>query len=415
MPPIYYELSELFFVMSPKVRHYGIARTVMEVGYALSQISQDVHFVIFSSAHDSFFEVTPDLGTASANGVLDLGLPPGTRPKRLRRSIAHAPAFAHPAHRIRRWLNLLRWRRIPAGSARKVNLDGAVLITLSQPRLISDYLWSLKRQGQSPILLPLLHDMMPLHEAKKRSYNSYFLLDNKYIMENSHAVLANSRFTAGEIAHFSAIGMLPKAAQIHAIQLAHELHAPQAEAPTNTALYSDYLLCVGTLPGRKNLECVLDALVLLQKQQGSVPNIVLAGAHRKRIHALVTEGNYAVIKHRVFFATDPSQGELQVLYQQARGVILPSFIEGWGLPAAEALWLGTPALVADTPVMQEMAGDLGLYFDPNSAEDLARKMQALFEDETAYQALRARIRASQPNLRSWLDVARDLLEVARQP
>lgn len=86
MGPIYYDLSEQFLSSGIKFKYYGIARTVMEVGYELSLSSADVRFVVFSPAHDRFFEVKPRIGAASVTGVFDPNLPAEAKPLRLRYS-----------------------------------------------------------------------------------------------------------------------------------------------------------------------------------------------------------------------------------------------------------------------------------------------------------------------------------------
>ena len=86
MARLYYDLTELFFASGQKFKYYGIARTVMEVGYELARMEAEVGFVVFSPAHGRFFEVTPRLGSASPTGVLDPGLPAAATPKRMRLS-----------------------------------------------------------------------------------------------------------------------------------------------------------------------------------------------------------------------------------------------------------------------------------------------------------------------------------------
>ena len=49
---------------------------------------------------------------------------------------------------------------------------------------------------------------------------------------------------------------------------------------------------------------------------------------------------------------------------QARAVLLPSFIEGFGIPLVEALQRGTPVIASDLPVFHEIAGEIPLYLDP---------------------------------------------------
>ena len=88
MQTVYYDLSEQFFPTGVDFKYYGIARTVMEVGYEMARSAADVRFVVFSPGHGHFFEVTPRLGAESPTGVMDPGIPPETTPLRLRQSYA---------------------------------------------------------------------------------------------------------------------------------------------------------------------------------------------------------------------------------------------------------------------------------------------------------------------------------------
>jgi glycosyltransferase involved in cell wall biosynthesis len=104
----------------------------------------------------------------------------------------------------------------------------------------------------------------------------------------------------------------------------------------------------------------------------------------------------------------PSQAELIHLYQEARATVLPSFSEGWGLPASESLWVGTPVLVSDTPVMREVCGNLGIYFSPERPEELAQQINQLGRDSMFYQSLQESIAEAKPTLRRWVDTAKDI-------
>ncbi len=56
--------------------------------------------------------------------------------------------------------------------------------------------------------------------------------------------------------------------------------------------------------------------------------------------------------------------EAHALLQRARAVLLPSFAEGYGLPLAEGLARGVPALCSDLPALREVGGDVPEYLDP---------------------------------------------------
>ena len=88
---------------------------------------------------------------------------------------------------------------------------------------------------------------------------------------------------------------------------------------------------------------------------------------------------------------------------------MPSRMEGWGLPAGEALWCGTPAICSTAPVLKEVCGDLGLYFDPDAADDLAEYIRLLLTDSVFSTELRKRIAEKKSALRTWDDVAEDIV------
>ena len=68
--------------------------------------------------------------------------------------------------------------------------------------------------------------------------------------------------------------------------------------------------------------------------------------------------------------------ELANLYQHAKALVFPSLMEGFGLPAIEALSLGCPVICSDIPIFHEILGDNATYFNPKDAEDLALKLKS---------------------------------------
>jgi glycosyltransferase involved in cell wall biosynthesis len=57
--------------------------------------------------------------------------------------------------------------------------------------------------------------------------------------------------------------------------------------------------------------------------------------------------------------------ELAAWIAGARALLMPSFVEGFGLPVVEALQLGTPVIASDLPVYREIVGDKPTYLDPS--------------------------------------------------
>jgi glycosyltransferase involved in cell wall biosynthesis len=413
MTRFYYDLSELFLA-GQKFKYYGISRTVMEVGYELARSDADVGFVVFSPAHGHFFEVYPRLGSASPNGVLDPGLPAEATPKRMRLSFpkrnnlrdALYPVILSAVRRV----NQRRWEAVPDGAARPVDLEGQTLVSLGRPKIMADYLMALERVHQRPRFIPLLHDMIPLHElaeARQSLFSSNFVHDNHNVIRRSAALLTNSKFTQVEVERFARDGLLPALPPVTAVPLAHELR-PTDEPISKRGPEAPYLLCVGTLTGRKNLECVLGAMMHLAGQGRFVPHLVLAGARRKRAEQYIDRSEFKAIRDRIHQVLNPNQAELRQLYERALALVIPSRMEGWGLPLGEALWLGTPGLAATTPALQEVGSELALYFDPDRPAELAGYVDSLQADGVFASGHRTKLKEGRKKLRSWADVARDI-------
>lgn len=420
MGVLYYDLSEQFLASGLKFKYYGISRTVMEVGYELACSEADVRFVIFSPAHERFFEVTPRIGADSPTGILDPGLPPEATPIRMRYTFPKPNKLrdlVYPAAQwVARQINLRRWRCVPEGSVRPVDLNGQVLVSLGRPKIMADYLTASARAGVKIRFNPLLHDMIPIYgfaRSGQTMFANNFTHDNHIVIRASERLLSNSAFTKAEIERFSASGHLPPVPDVVPVPLSHELR-PTQEPVVQTGPPEPYLLCVGILTGRKNLECVMEALLHLHETGRPVPPLVLAGAQRKRTDTYLEQGRFDPIRARIHIVTNPNQAELRRLYEGALALAIPSRMEGWGLPLGEALWLGTPGLASTAPVLREVGGDLAQYFDPDDPQALAALIDRLQSDPDAYAALKARIAAAHDSLRSWKDVAQGVLEAVGQ-
>ena len=416
MSDVFFDLSELYLNSGVKFKYYGIARTVMEVAYELTKLDASIRYVIYSPLHRRFFEVFPRVGDASPTGVLDPNIPSSATPLRLRQNLYDKNviknAFYRILHKIVQHRNRKRWATVPVGAVKDVDLDGQILIALGRPKIMSDYLMALAENGTKPIFIPLLHDMIPLHDFTHRNQFSFprnFIYDNQVAITAASMVMTNSEFTASEVRHFSEAGILPAVSSVIAVPLCHELR-PTNEPVDKHGPEKPYLLCVGIYNGRKNLECVVEAMLSLHQRGIQVPELVLAGARRKRVEKFLKKEKFAQLSGKFNFVFNPNQAELRALYEKAFALLLPSRMEGWGLPVSEALWCGTPALAADVPALREAGGDLARYFDPERPEELAGQLQKLLENPADYSEWTKTIALSRPQMRTWKDVAQGILE-----
>lgn len=415
MANVVYDLTEVFVASTGKYPYYGIVRVVEEIGRELHLVDPDLRFAIFSHAHDTFYEVHPSIDAES--GRVELNIPKGVR------QIHHLRKTFYSKNRVRdallplaqmliRGINRSRWRRAKL-SLEELDMNGKTLVSTGRPKHMVAALNALDNAGVSYEFIPLLHDMFPLHDFSPQNPKPFplnFIGDNRRVISRASRIIAISRFTKSDIENFSRDGILPPLPEVVTVPLCHESRdgtEPAADDIPDTP----YLLTVGATIGRKNLEAVFEAMCLLEDSGAPLPRLVLAGAPRKHVRDYLKKDRYDRIRAFIDMVPSPNQTKLNQLYRNAMALVLPSRIEGWGLPAGEALWNGTPAICSTAPVLYEVCGELGLYFDPNKPEELAEIIARLQNDRQFVEDLRARIAAPAASLRTWGDVARDVKRV----
>ncbi|HEV8366779.1 MAG TPA: glycosyltransferase family 1 protein [Pyrinomonadaceae bacterium] len=174
----------------------------------------------------------------------------------------------------------------------------------------------------------------------------------------------------------------------------------------------DYILTVGSIQPRKNMPRLIRAYSDLCRD-GSVeplPKLVVAGKRAWLYEeTLATAENSAVRDQIIFIGYVPDQ-DLPALYSAARCFVYPSYFEGFGIPALEAMSCGTPTITADRTCFPEVIGDAGFMVDAFSEESIMRGMLTVLSDER----LRAKLREKglqRASLYNWKQTARKTLEV----
>ena len=189
-------------------------------------------------------------------------------------------------------------------------------------------------------------------------------------------------------------------------------YTPQPEGPGGAFvkdLPRPYVLNVGTLEPRKNLDGLLRAFA--QAKKSGVPHtLVIAGARGwgdSRLAPLLRELGIA---GSVIFTGFVEDEDLPYLYAGADFFVYPSFYEGFGIPVLEAMACGTPVIASNTSSIPEVAGDAALLVDPHSDAELSASILRLAGDERLRQELRER-GLSRAALFSWEKTVNETLKV----
>jgi len=130
------------------------------------------------------------------------------------------------------------------------------------------------------------------------------------------------------------------------------------------AAAENIFVCVGTIEPRKNHLLLLHIWRRLA-QNPSPPRLILVGRRGwENENVIDMIERCAPLQGLVEERRDLSDREMSDLLRGARALLLPSFAEGYGLPLAEALALGVPALCSDLPALREVGGEVPDYLDP---------------------------------------------------
>jgi len=174
-----------------------------------------------------------------------------------------------------------------------------------------------------------------------------------------------------------------------------------------------YILYLGTLEPRKNVETLVGACERLWSARRSRPDLVLAGGvgwKTSNLHRRIARSPFRDKIHVTGYAPREVAREL---YRGAEVFVFPSLAEGFGLPLLEAMACGAPAVASTAPALREVGGDVALYADPRDTEAFARQIERALEDTSLAEQLR---RAGPERARafSWNDAGRQTAAVLRE-
>ena len=140
-----------------------------------------------------------------------------------------------------------------------------------------------------------------------------------------------------------------------------------------------YFLCVGLLKAHKNIGVLLKAFLKIKKRS-AFPNLrlYLIGHPDTRQEIVRQWLNTTKSSSSIFLLENIGDEELMTLYQNAVALVFPSLCEGFGFPLLEAMASRIPIIASRIDSTLEIAGEGGgIYFDPNSADELENRMEQI--------------------------------------
>jgi glycosyltransferase involved in cell wall biosynthesis len=175
----------------------------------------------------------------------------------------------------------------------------------------------------------------------------------------------------------------------------------------------DFILFVGTLEPRKNLERLVAAFELVLRTTSLTPQLVIAGGRGWLMDDFAASLQARGLEQNVRFTGYLNDDELCALYSSCKLFVYPSLYEGFGLPPLEAMACGAPVITSNVASVKEAVGDAARLVDPLNVDDIAKALTELLTDETTRkgfsEAGRKRVKSF-----TWERTALKTLEVYRK-
>lgn len=220
----------------------------------------------------------------------------------------------------------------------------------------------LQRLDVRPVFF--VHDLIPITHPEfcRAGERDKHLNRMRSVLDSAAGVITNSEVTLDDLSAFAKSENKPTPRGIAALLGSDALPAlataPEPERPT--------FVILGTIEARKNHLMLLHVWSRIVQQVGSrAPRLLVIGERGwecEQVFDLLNRSELlrgAVVE--VNRCDDPA---LATHLRQARALLFPSLVEGYGLPLVEALRCNTPVIASDLPVFREIADDIPDYLDP---------------------------------------------------
>ncbi len=174
---------------------------------------------------------------------------------------------------------------------------------------------------------------------------------------------------------------------------------------------ADFLLTVGTIEPRKNLQTLVNAFEEVAGVQSQPTlQLVIAGNRGWLSEPLFDALEKSPTRKRIILTEYLNDEELRALYSSCRAFVYPSIYEGFGLPPLEAMACGAPVITSRIPALEETTGGAAILVEPTNVQALAGAIGDLLDSDDLRSKLSALGRSRAAEF-TWERTARLTLDV----
>jgi len=232
---------------------------------------------------------------------------------------------------------------------------------LESPDLIR---WIIE-SGQRPVYF--LHDLIPCSHPEycRPGVAAIHAQRVRHMLATAHAIIVNSKFTQDALSEFARAEKL-RQPPVKIAWLGSGIGVNQSIDQPAPRFDQPYFVMLGTIEPRKNHLRILEIWRdWTQHTSTPRPHLLIIGQRGWECENVINMLDRCTsIRPWVHELGRCSDAELNDYLRHARALLLPSFVEGFGMPVIEALANGLPVIASDLSVFREIAGNTPDYLDP---------------------------------------------------
>lgn len=176
------------------------------------------------------------------------------------------------------------------------------------------------------------------------------------------------------------------------------------------SIVDDYILYLGTLKPSKNVEGLVIAFSIVVSQYPNI-KLVIAGKKGWMFDSIFTKVKELGLEDKIIFTDFVDEEDKPGLIKGSKVFVLPSFWEGFGLDALNAMASGVPVVVGNVGSLPEVVGEAGVMVDPNNIDSIAKKISGVLSmGKLEYNSIIEKGLAQAKKF-SWEKTARETLKI----
>ncbi len=153
------------------------------------------------------------------------------------------------------------------------------------------------------------------------------------------------------------------------------------EVKKKYSLPEKYILYMGTLEPRKNIESIVEGFYILKQKYRDDIKLVIAGKKGWLFESIFNLVEQLKLTEDIIFTDYVDEKDKPLIYNMAEIFVFPSLYEGFGIPVLEAMASEVPVITSNVSSLPEVAGDAALLVAPKDKESIAEQMHKILSNE----------------------------------